>query len=319
MLNLSTYTLIILQLFLTLILPNLSILFLGFGLITIMKIYSPLLQNGSASGQNEWSALTLYLCIMICIFIIGIIINESTVALHPNRRSGTNQETLKNSPLTISLVTPCIPPDINKLDNLILNINQQFKLPNEMIIALSETNDKECLELENKLNKISKFKVKISGISDKAFAGINRNRGANLAISEYISFIDADDLMHPERLKIISEVIEKYEKPQGIVHGFTYGKLFKEKLGKVNTWDTQKFLNYHNKYPRSKTLHYPSISLHHGHPTYKKSVFNDVKFTNRQRKQDAEMLRNVVDFYKGGIVYIKAPLTAYKQRPRIYN
>ena len=279
--------------------PDLWIIFLGFGLISVYYRYNEKMLKRDQI-QHE-------ILIMVVIAVLGYTISYIEI----------EKETFEN-PVTISLCVPCIPPDIQKLESLVENTNKQSKLPNEMIIGLSETTKRDSDSLSTKLNKISRFPVIVSSTEQKAYAGINRNRAAKMAKSEYISFIDADDVMHPERLKIIAETIGSQGRPMGVVHGFTYNKIAGD-LGTFDTWNSKKFWDYHNKYARSESLNYPKISLHHGHPTYKSSVFEEVKFTNRKRGQDAEMLRNVVDHYRGGVVYIEAPLTGYYKRARIYD
>ena len=61
----------------------------------------------------------------------------------------------------------------------------------------------------------------------------------------------------------------------------------------------------------------PGISVQHGHPTYAKRLFKNVKFTSRPRAQDVEMVRKVLDYYgdsNNNLVYVKAPLTFYVKR-----
>ena len=110
---------------------------------------------------------------------------------------------------------PCIPPDINGLTNLIKNVNNQSRLPDEIIISHSESSNKQGLRLQEHLNQISESPVKVITTTNKAYAGFNRNIIANHSNSEYISYIDADDLMHPERIKIIAQTLVKYNKPIG--------------------------------------------------------------------------------------------------------
>lgn len=298
------FVLLLLHLILTVIIPSYWIIFLGFGLISLYYRY---IHKTLKRDQLQHELL-----VIVVITILGFCITHKT-----DKFNNLNKESFGN-PVTISLCVPCIPPDIHKLESLVQNTNKQSKLPNEMIIGLSETTKRDSKSLSNKLNKISRFPVIVSNTEQKAYAGINRNRAADLASYEYVSFIDADDIMHPERLKIIAETIGSQGRPMGVVHGFTYDKVAGD-LGTFDIWNSKKFWDYHNKYSRSESLNYPKISLHHGHPTYKSSVFESVKFTNRKRGQDAEMLRNVVDHYKGGVVYVEAPLTGYYKRSRIYG
>lgn len=290
----------IVQLLATIVIPNLWIIFFIFRLI---------LEN-SKEPQN----IMISLLISLIGYISGNLLCQEF-------------EFFNTEKLNLILGVPCIPEDIPKLNNLIENINNQTRLPDGMILGLSETHPTKGKELQNQLNKISKFPVKVSTVTCKAFSGINRNRIAEEINSQYneelyIVYLDADDLMHPQRFELVEKVLLKNNKPLGLVHGLDLKNNSDKKFTiDNNVWKGKQLYDFHkNKVPRSKYLDLRGLNLHHGHPVYSKKIFNDVKFTNMRRGQDAEMLRNVLDFYgniDSNIHFLQLPLSIYYPRKKL--
>lgn len=62
-----------------------------------------------------------------------------------------------------------------------------------------------CKELEKKDNRIVVLQKKNGGLSDA------RNAGLQVAKGEYITFIDSDDYIHPDMLKVLYNELRKYD------------------------------------------------------------------------------------------------------------
>lgn len=123
----------------------------------------------------------------------------------------------RRKPTTISVCIPCIPRDIGKLPRVLRSINHQSRLPLEVIIGLSETTAAEAKILEKKLNRYN-YPLKIVSTVQQSYAGPNRNRAAKHTKGALISFMDADDIMHNQKLEIIGKIYTRY-RPKCIVHG----------------------------------------------------------------------------------------------------
>ena len=83
-------------------------------------------------------------------------------------------------------------------------------------------------------------------------------------------------------------------------------------------------LHYKNPPKNNTEIGLPHSSLHHGHVSLKRKVFEDgLRYSSRRRGQDAEFIRNVLDKYASwgdkNINYIDAPLTIYNRRIIISN
>ena len=62
----------------------------------------------------------------------------------------------------------------------------------------------------------------MSNIEQKKYASAKRNRGANLAKGKIITFMDADDKMHPEKLYFVNKYFNLYQ-PKLITHSYSNG------------------------------------------------------------------------------------------------
>lgn len=255
---------------------------------------------------------------LLVLVSIGLLLVLLCVLIKYNTKENFNNQ----SPIIITLGIPCIPEDIPKLESLIHNINKQTRPPDNIIIALSETPNKKAKILENNLNKLSKSPLTISNVEHKAYSGINRNRVADTIKKDnrrvYIAFLDADDHMHPQRLELAEKIITQ-NNCIGLVHGLTMKDNSNDvfDLKKTKLWDGRGLYGYHRKVPISQHLDLRGLNLHHGHPIYSLGVFDNVRFTNRRRGQDAEMLRNVLDYYGDvphNVNFLELPLSIYYPR-----
>lgn len=88
-------------------------------------------------------------------------------------------------------------------------INQTYKESIEIIVVNDGSTDG-CEKLVEKLisknisNRIIKLINKFNGGVSTA-----RNRGIKEARGEYIAFLDSDDIWHPQKLEIVSDILEK--------------------------------------------------------------------------------------------------------------
>ena len=66
-----------------------------------------------------------------------------------------------------------------------------------------------------------------------------RNRGIEVAIGEFIAFIDADDIWSPDYLKEMVDLIESF--PNAVIWGFNYSTI---QNGQVKELDTKEYRGY---------------------------------------------------------------------------
>ena len=91
------------------------------------------------------------------------------------------------------------------LKKCLTSIVQQNFNDYELILVDDGSTDmsgKICDEFEEKYNNIIVMHISNSGVSNA------RNKGLEIARGEYIWFVDSDDYVEPEALKILSEQLE---------------------------------------------------------------------------------------------------------------
>lgn len=117
---------------------------------------------------------------------------------------------------SIGVAIPCYKGHIEILKKLLDSIENQTRKPDSVVISCSSSCDE---DIPYKQEHYS-FPIKFVTTETKLNAAQNRNVAISYLDTDIISFIDADDQMHPQRL----EIIEKAFKENNIVmllHSFT--------------------------------------------------------------------------------------------------
>jgi hypothetical protein len=244
------------------------------------------------------------------------------------------------------------------------SVNQQSILPQEIIIAISETSPESANQLQVSLQSGSSVPVVVVPTEDKAYAGPNRNRGAIaakvlihiiifnahtrmgdlqlcnlicfcLAQSRFITFFDADDEMHRDRIKLVRDTFKVY-RPHCVLHTAVVGDLqpFRETNLSIATAEVYlgqaiyKFTVEHDEktydskgiritpeYPLFYPMESASLSLvQYGHISCDAQVLKDEQYSNDDRGQDVRFARQVVSRYGSDdhtMVLMNLPLSFY--------
>lgn len=224
----------------------------------------------------------------------------------------------------LSIIIPCYPPDICNIGRMMDSLRRQTCLPGEVIVALSETSEKDGSVLEKKYSKYP-FSVKFCVIGGKQFAGQNRNRGARLAAHDVLVFCDADDECHPQKIEITKNVFLKYD-PKLFLHGFKrdgcgfekYGKdkipfVFSRQLmdftfGNPPKRDNSKFI-FIDRPAEGKWIE--GAHPHHGYATVRRDVFEEVEYNDLRIGEDTTFCLDVLWKFKSA-VYADISLVNYR-------
>ena len=216
---------------------------------------------------------------------------------------------------TIAIGIPCIPKHEKHLKDLFKTIKNQTTPSREVIIGISETSKNKAQKLFKTLQPLINCPLLITFTTKKAFAGENRNRIAKHSTSTLISFVDADDLMHPQRNEILLDTYNK-KHPKSMVHQFTMNSKDMTKTFHTPEVKDGKYLHSlaKNKKEQASPLYAPN--LHHGHITTETKLFKKIKQPeHRRRAQDTSFVGRILDAYPNdpkAMNFIKAPLTQYR-------
>lgn len=126
-------------------------------------------------------------------------------------------------PLNLAVCIPCAPKDRVYLPYCLASVAAQTRRPDSVVVALSTIANPNNLLLD--LSGID-LKVEFVYTSNTLFAGGNRNLAAARAVelgATLLSFFDADDLMHPQRIERIEATFTAHPNMTGLVHHFVVG------------------------------------------------------------------------------------------------
>lgn len=210
---------------------------------------------------------------------------------------------------------PCYKYHINKLLRLLNSIEAQTRKPDLVVVSCSSTKEGDFPKLED--SKYS-FPLKILLHEERRNAAENRNMAAMLVDTSYISFFDADDIMHPQRLEAIEYVIQKTGGDL-IMHSF-----LQEGEGE--------FINSEIFYSEDVLERAPSgcvqkkgchgTRIHHSQATIKRDIFKSVQYREEaefERREDAVFCGDVVALPHVKNVYIHNPLSKYDYEGAWYS
>jgi hypothetical protein len=169
--------------------------------------------------------------------------------------------------MRIGVAIPCYIGHIDRLLVLLDSIEQQTRLPDKVVVSCSSTNFLPAFPAY-------KFEFEIVCEPTKKNTAQNRNiAGLRLLDTDIISFFDADDVMHPQRIEFIERainggadvVLHDYEDEQMSQSFDTchilYNNLCQCESGCIRHFDW-------NKQNR----------IHHAQVTVKSCVFNNIRF-----------------------------------------
>ena len=215
--------------------------------------------------------------------------------------------------MKIGVAIPCYKGHISRLFDLLDSIESQTILPNNVVVSCSSSEEFEMI-------KEYSFPLKIITTIENKNASQNRNIAAsNLLDMDYITFFDADDIMHPQRIESLLYVINNYNSDI-ILHNyslteFSESDILQELEGikvRVNTLQqsVSGCITHVNVYEDR------IYKIHHGHVTIKKYIFEEkVRFPEEpefHKREDCVFCYRIFSLPNINNAYIENNLTYYK-------
>lgn len=111
---------------------------------------------------------------------------------------------------TTSIIIPCHHAHFLFLSPLIDEYTKQTKLPDEIVISLSNSQLLNKEDIEKLQNQTNLFPVRIITHERRVSAGENRNIACRQAKGDILICNDADDIPHPQRAEIIKYFFDNY-------------------------------------------------------------------------------------------------------------
>ncbi len=231
---------------------------------------------------------------------------------------------------TITVGIPCVPRDLGALEKCILSIEQQTLKPKEIVVSLSSYKGKELTAL----NAITTIPLKLIITESPKTAGANRNIVAVNATSEYISFIDADDLMHRDRIRIIHQRL-KQTNPSALWHGYKkhfISRYLKRRIHSNSTYQKNATIKqiYLNQFKSTEAIlnkkgsapKHLKTKKHHwvcfGHPTIRRQTLLQTPMNESLSVgEDVEYMYRLLWLVGANIIFEQSPLSFYFPSKRI--
>lgn len=113
---------------------------------------------------------------------------------------------------TISWVIPIISKDLVYLGQLIDALEAQSEPISEVILVCSALKKHEIQNIRL-ATSVAKLSLRLVIVPFLRPAGANRLTGVKKASSDWVSFLDADDLAHPDRNRALKQVITNVSEP----------------------------------------------------------------------------------------------------------
>ncbi len=220
--------------------------------------------------------------------------------------------------MKISLCITCYDQDYHHVESRILVLKQQTRHPDEVLVV--------CSGLE-KL-EVSDPNVKVYTFPARMLPGGARNKGGELATGDVVSFCDADDPMHPQKIEILGQIF-KDEAVDALVHGYglnspdfaPIANTDEIEIGQITEVDErwEKVQNHvfdpHRDIPRTCVVPPPKYSdcpIHHGHISAKKEVFADLRYREDMwLGEDGDFCQSIVKSPKYSLYYTPLSLINY--------
>ena len=236
---------------------------------------------------------------------------------------------------SFSVVIPIVPAHAHYLDYLIQSLANAKLPPDQIIIAASSQTRKSISYLHELVSRFKVF-IQITSSEYNCTAGMNRNRGWELAKTDYVTFCDADDTYAWDRISMLEEIASA-NYPDLILHNYAYLKptQYLNFLPRTNELIRTEEL-YAATFPNGKrdislelgvsgdtNVILPKSSnarwkIHHGHASVKCNLY--FRYGTKIRGEDGEFCRDIL-FAQKNVVYTPNKLSNY-HRPtfqRVYS
>lgn len=209
--------------------------------------------------------------------------------------------------MKIGVAVPCYYGHIGHLTSLLDSIENQSCKPDKVVVSCSST--KELFETKN-----YSFPLEIIITEEHKNAAQNRNIAANkLNDMDYITFIDSDDIMHPQRIEILLKVFQETN-CDIILHNFLMNDYNFNHIENIN-YRTNQLIQCSSGCIMHKYNSQPIQHIHHSQSSIKKYIFDIVKYPEENEyysREDCIFCYRVFSIFGINNVYISNPLSIYK-------
>jgi len=225
--------------------------------------------------------------------------------------------------MKIGVAIPAYNGHIQSLFNLLDSIQNQTMIPDKVVVSCSSSKDAD-FDIYSEKIKTYTFHLQIIANEEKKNAAQNRNIAAsNLYDVDYISFIDADDVMHHQRIEILLKTFQETDSCI-ILHNYCCGENFDNKFWeKIEHSEIDVRVNSLRQHWSGciEHINYVDGNIMHSQVSVKINIFNSVRFPEEiefNRKEDCIFCHRVFDLPNIKTAYIINKLSYYNPSGTIF-
>jgi len=205
--------------------------------------------------------------------------------------------------MRIAVAIPCYKYHIPLLKRCLDSIECQTRKPDEVVVSCSSSAASDIPTY------VYSFPLRIVTRETRHNAAENRNHAIQFLHAEIVSFFDADDVMHPQRLQAIEESAPFDIALHGYVEASTDTEVYstipqvRNQLARAPTGCAVIWTDY-------------TAPIHHAHVSVHRSILDSVRFRegpDGYKKEDALFCGDVLARAGCNSVYIPLPLSVYYQ------
>jgi hypothetical protein len=206
--------------------------------------------------------------------------------------------------MKIGVAIPCYQRHIYLLKRLLDSLEHQIRKPDVVSVSCSSMSKDIRIPVES-----YSFPVIISYYKEYKNAAQNRNIAVAALLKanvDIISFFDADDIMHPQRLQAIEAAFAG--DVMFVLHSYTSGPQFKL-FSNLDIAEGGVV-----KDPNSICLKYESFPIQHAHVSLRSSCMDTCQFREEEsiaRAEDSIFCRELLHFYGSKNAFLCHPLASY--------
>ena len=210
--------------------------------------------------------------------------------------------------MKIGIAIPCFNKHIDCCYELLDSIQQQTRLPDQVIVSCSSSKASDFV-LKN-----YSFPFLVITTEERKNAAQNRNIAADRLETDIISFMDADDIMHPQRLEAIERAFQDPE-PIIVLHGFLLNEECKQQFPVFSQFVPERNILNQCYTGCIKFVNNDSVSrIHHSQASVRRQAFESIRFPedkDSESREDCRFCYGVFSRFNGQSSYLRYPLSKY--------
>ncbi len=230
------------------------------------------------------------------------------------------------SSATVSVLIPCSECHAKFLPNLMEDLSNQSRIPDEVVISLSSVGKVPTELLAEISSTIYPFELILVTTSWRKSAGENRNLAFEASSGELLIFQDADDRPHHQRVEILERCYEEFECDY-MIHRWFPEDVAKERFQRSEDEAYFKSISFEDEFDvsslpvvqiQSYEELFPYTYLTFGCVAVSRDLQDAVSWTFERWGEDKVFSSKAIPKSRNSI-YVKIPLLLYRRSNSSYH